>query len=144
MNALHDSDNSRRFDPPLWSIAFAVLIILSTPLFLYSLAPPGPLRAGDTVFSEGEQQVRIARPATDARLQSDPTCLLNPGNPLIILELPHERTDGDILAAVQGNPVAEWPFCPSQTQVLIHLRQIVQKPDTWKATKRGLTETFDR
>lgn len=144
MNASHDSDNSRRFDPPFWSIAFAVLIILSTPLFLYSLAPPGPLRAGDTVFSEGEQQVHIARPPTGIRLQSDPTCLLDPGNPLIILELPHERAGGDILVAVQGNPASEWPFCPSQTQVLVQLRQIVQKPDPWGATKRGLTEIFDR
>jgi hypothetical protein len=51
MGVLRDSDDDVRSDPPLWSMGLAVLVILAAPLILYSLAPSGPLRTGDTIFS---------------------------------------------------------------------------------------------
>jgi hypothetical protein len=142
MSASPDSDDAHRSDPPLWSMGLAVIAILAAPLILYSVAPSGPLRAGDTIFSNGQQQVPIASPAIALGAQPHATCLLDPNNPLIILELPHERTNGDILVTVQGNPVVEWPFCPLHAQVLIKTHQMLQKPDLWDTPWRGLTSLF--
>jgi len=142
MSGSRDSDDDVRFDPPLWSMGLAVLVILAAPLILYSLAPSGPMRAGDTIFSQGQQQVLIASPVSTLGPQMRKTCLLDPNNPLIILELPHEHIDGDILATVQGNPVAEWPFCPLHEQVLIKTHQMFQQPDFWDAPRRALAGLF--
>jgi hypothetical protein len=120
-------------------MGLAVLVILAAPLILYSLAPSGPLRTGDTIFSQGQQQVHIAVPRTTVGPQVQETCLLDPNNPLIILELQDEREDSEILATVQGNPVSEWPFCPPHTRVRVNTHQISQKPDPWDAPKRGLS-----
>jgi hypothetical protein len=57
-------------EPPLWSIAAAAGVIILTPMLLYSLAPEGPIREGDTVFSSGPTRYRslnltaTGRPAT--------------------------------------------------------------------------------
>lgn len=136
---MRDSDDDVRSDPPLWSMGLAVLVILAAPLILYSLAPSGPLRTGDTVFSQGQQQVHVAVPGTTVGPPIRETCLLDPNNPLIILELQDEREDGEILATVQGNPVSEWPFCQPHTRVRVTTHQIFQKPDPWDAPKRGLS-----
>lgn len=125
-------------------MGLAVFVILAAPLILYSLAPSGPLRTGDTIFSQGQQQVPIASPVTTLGPQVRNTCLLDPNNPLIILELPHERMDGKILATVQGNPASEWPFCLPHTRVLVDTHQISQKPDPWNAPKRGLSWIFGK
>ncbi len=139
MGGLRDSDDDVRSDPPLWSMGLAVLVILAAPLILYSLAPSGPLRTGDTIFSKGQQQVRVVVPGTTVGPQARETCLLDPNTPLIILELRDEREEGEILATVQGNPVSEWPFCPPHTQVRVNTQQIFQKPDPLDAPKRGLS-----
>ena len=139
MSGSRDSDDDVRFDPPLWSMGLAVLVILAAPLILYSLAPSGPLRTGDTIFSQGQQQVRVVVPGTTVGPQARETCLLDPNTPLIILELRDEREEGEILATVQGNPVSEWPFCPPHTRVRVNTHQIFQKPDPLDAPKRGLS-----
>jgi hypothetical protein len=144
MNNLHDSNDGRQFDPPLWSMGLAVLFVFAAPVMLYSLAPSGPLRAGDTIFSEGQQRVSMVLPAETSKPHALETCLLDPGNPLIILESPLERTDGEILATVQGSPAAEWPFCPPHTHVLVTHHQIFQKPDPWETPKRWLTDLFGK
>ena len=84
-------------DPPLWSIAVAVLVILGAPLLLYSFAPIGPIRDGDTVFSEGEQQVQIRQAATDQSDKKDNTCLLDPNSPLIVLHASIDQADSWII-----------------------------------------------
>jgi hypothetical protein len=139
MGCLRDSDDDVRSDPPLWSMGLAVLVILAAPLVLYSLAPSGPLRTGDTIFSQDQQQVHVAVPETAVGPQVQATCLLDPDTPLIILELQDEREEGEILATVQGNPVSEWPFCPPHTRVRVNTHQIFQKPDPLDAPKRGLS-----
>jgi hypothetical protein len=142
MSTSRDADDDHRSDPPLWSMGLAVIIILAIPLVLYLLAPAGPLRTGDTIFSQGQQRVLIAIPVTTLGPQMRKTCLLDPNHPLIILELPHDHIDGDILATVQGNPVAEWPFCPLNAQVLMNTHQMLQKPDLWGASRRALAGLF--
>lgn len=126
-------------EPPLWSIGLAVAVILGAPLVLYSLAPPGPIREGDTVFSEGQQQARLTTPA---RPKLDETCLLDPNSPLIIVHAPNEHADSSIIAEVQGNPSGEWPFCPLHAEVRLSLRQVFQKPAMLGAVREMLVKWF--
>lgn len=131
-----------RTEPPLWSIGLAVALILGAPLVLYSLAPTGPLREGDTAFSDGQQRVQLATSAADLRLQAGDICLLDPNSPLIVLRVPHEQPDGLIVAQVQGSPASEWPFCPLHAEVLLKARQMFQKPAVFSAVREILGRWF--
>lgn len=142
MTAAQTSDESNRSEPPFLSITIAVIIILGAPLVLYSLAPTGPIRDGDTVFSEGEQQAQIRHAATEQSGKADDTCLLDPNSPLIVLHSPIGQADGSIIAQVQGNPADEWPFCPVHTEVLLKLHQVFQKPALFGTVKEILTRWF--
>lgn len=138
------SDQGNRSEPPLWSIAAAVTIILVAPLLLHSLAPTGPIRDGDTVFSEGEEHVQIRHAATEQSGKADDTCLLDPNSPLIVLHSPINQADGSIIAQVQGNPAGAWPFCPVHAEVLLKSHQIFQKPAVFGAVRDRLTSWFNR
>ena len=131
-------------EPPLWSIGMAVGIILLAPLALHSLAPEGPFRVGDTVFSDGQQRAQITKPVSGMRNPSDDTCLLDPNSPLIILQAPHDYVNGAFVAEVQGNPSDEWPFCQVHTEVLIERHQIFQKPAALEAVRETMMRFFDR
>lgn len=128
MSARSTPDEDHHTEPPLWSIGVAMAVILGAPLILYSLAPTGPLRDGDTVFSDGQQRVQLATPVADPKLQPGDTCLLDPGNPLIVLHAPHAQPNGLIVAQVQGSPAVEWPFCPVHAEVMLKPHQMSQKP----------------
>ncbi|MFY4729582.1 hypothetical protein [Nitrospira sp. BLG_2] len=132
-----------RAEPPLWSIAAAVIIILVAPLVLYSLAPTGHIRDGDTVSSNGQQQVQIRDSATSEGAQ-DNTCLLDPNSPLIVVRSPNTDTDGSILAQVQGNPSGEWPFCPVHAEVIVQTRQVFQTPAAFGTLREILVGLFPR
>jgi hypothetical protein len=136
------ADDRNRSEPPLWSIGLAVVVILMAPVVLYSLAPTGPLREGDTVFSDGEQRVRLSETGPGFWSRSDDSCLLDPGHPLIIVQPPTETPDGTILAQVQGTPSIEWPFCPSHAEVLLNPRQIYQKPALLSGVRDTLTSVL--
>ena len=137
------NDQSNRSEPPLWSIGIAVIIILLAPLVLYSWAPTGPIRDGDTVFSEGQQHVQIRHTATGQEAK-DNTCLLDPNSPLIVVHSLHTDTDGSIIAHVQGNPASEWPFCPVHTEVLLKTHQVFQKPAVFGTVREILVGLFSR
>jgi hypothetical protein len=134
MEAMPPSPDVRQSEPPLWSIGLAVAIILIAPLVLYSLAPTGPLRVGDTIFSDGQQRVTIAD-SGGPHPGNDDTCLLDPDHPLIIIQRASDRPDGTVLAQVQGNPTGEWPFCPPLTAVLVRSHQMFQRPDLLRGLK---------
>lgn len=144
MNRTPQTDDAARAEPPLWSIGLAVLVILVAPVVLYSLAPTGPLREGDTVFSDGQQQVQLAGSSAASESGQLETCLLDPDNPLIILQRPSERSDKTILAQVQGNPAIEWPFCPPHAEVLLQAHQIFQKPDVFVRVKETLAGVWGK
>ena len=136
----HDRNHT---EPPLWSIGMAVLIVLLAPIVLYSFAPAGPIREGDTVFSEGQQQVTIQRIASDQETH-DKTCLLDPNSPLIVIHSSNTDADGSIIAHVQGNPSAEWPFCPVHAEVQLKLHQVFQKPTALRTVRNTLSKWFGR
>jgi hypothetical protein len=144
MNESLKTRDQHHAEPPLWSMAAAVLVILGAPLVLYSFAPTGPIREGDTVFSEGEQQVQIRQTVTDQSDKKGNTCLLDPNSPLIVLHASINQGDGSIIAHVQGNPADEWPFCPVHTEVVLEAHQVFQKPAIFGAVREILVGWFSR
>ncbi|UVT15478.1 MAG: hypothetical protein H8K04_16970 [Nitrospira sp.] len=136
------SETTKHSEPPLWSIGIAALIILLAPLVLYSLAPTGPLRDGDTVFSDGQQQVRISKPSPTRPELTDDTCLLDPNSPLIVIQPPTDQAEDSIIAQVQGNPANEWPFCPVHAEVVLQTHQVFQKPAVFGTVRELLTRFF--
>lgn len=132
-------DKVHHSDPPLWSIAAGVIIILIVPLLLYSFAPTGPIREGDTVFSEGEQRVEILRATGGRQGKGDNTCLLDPNSPLIVIHSSSDNAGDSIVAQVQGTSAGEWPFCPLHAEVMIKTHQIFQKPAVFEAVRKVLT-----
>lgn len=143
MTAASTNDEGNRSEPPLWSIGIAAILILLAPLVLYSWAPAGPIRDGDTVFSEGQQHVQIRHTATGQAAMDD-TCLLDPNSPLIVVHSLDTDTDGSIIAHVQGNPAGEWPFCPLHTEVQLKTHQVFQKPAVFGAIREILVGLFSR
>lgn len=142
MNESSQPHDRTRTEPPLWSIGIAALIILVAPIILNSFAPAGPIREGDTVFSEGQQQVTILRPAGTAVKGN--TCLLDPNSPLIVIQTPQVESDSSMIVHVQGNPSGEWPFCPVHAEVQIKLHQVFQKPAALGVVRDTLTKWFGR
>lgn len=131
-------------EPPLWSIGLVILIILVAPLVLSSFAPAGPIRVGDTVFSDGQQRVQFTKPISSQPPHPDETCLLDPNSPLIVLENSTGEPDGFIKAEVQGNPAPEWPFCPVHAEVRLGLHQIFQKPPVLGTVRDTLLKWFGK
>jgi hypothetical protein len=144
MTTTSPPDKVKDAEPPLWSIGLAVVIILVAPLVLYSLAPTAPIREGDTVFSEGEQQVQIRHAATNQSGKTDNTCLLDPNSPLIVLHTSTDQADASIIAHVQGNPADEWPFCQVHTEVVLETHQVFQKPAVFGTVREILVGWFSR
>ncbi len=137
-------DSQRETGPPLWSMGLVVLIMFAVPLLLYSLSPPGPIREGDTIFSEGSTKVPLAYPSLYDRARFDGTCLLDPQDPLMVVQSPSDRSDGLILAKVQGKTRIEWPFCPPQAEVVVAAGHIIQKPDPLSELGKRVKEWWTR
>ena len=117
--------------PPLWSIGLVVAIMLGAPLLIYAISPAGPIREGDTIFSGRANKVFLANPMLYEGAHFGGTCLLDPEDPLIVIQPTGDRPDGLVLAKIQGKTVLEWPFCPPQGEVLLPPEQITQKPEFW-------------
>jgi len=137
-------DKASDAEPPLWSIGIAMLVILLAPIILYSFAPTGPIREGDTVFADGQQKVRLSQPTSSPSTHGDESCLLDPNSPMIVLENSTSEAGGFLTAEVQGSPVAEWPFCPVHAEVRLSLHQVFQKPAALGALRDTLMKWFGR
>lgn len=131
-------------EPPLWSIAAAAALIMLTPMVLFSLAPEGPIREGDTVFSTGAHKVSLNRPDQHRHAGYDSTCLLDPKDPMIVLQTPGEGSEEDFLAQVQGKSAIEWPFCPPQAELRIKRYQVTQQPSLLQDLRDGLFRLLKR
>jgi hypothetical protein len=129
-------------EPPLWSIAAAGAVIVLTPMLLYSLAPDGPIREGDTVFSNGSHKVPLFQPDRYREVGYKSTCLLDPKDPLIVTHAPAEGPDDMIIAQVQGKNRIEWPFCPPQAELLVQRNYITQQPSLLQDLRDGMVRLF--
>lgn len=121
----------------------AVLIILAAPVILNALAPDGPIRERDTVFSDGEQRVKVFRIAADSLDTKDETCLLDPNTPLIVIRSTSE-SDNFLIAEVQGSAPPEWPFCRVHAEVILTAHQVFQKPAALGIVRDTLKRWFGR
>ncbi|HVG01248.1 MAG TPA: hypothetical protein VM842_00075 [Nitrospira sp.] len=141
-----EPEHSRRegAEPPLWSIALAAAVIILIPMMLYSIAPDGPIREGDTVFSNGSHKVPLFQPDRYRQIGYESTCLLDPKDPLIVTHSPAERPDDEIIAQVQGKNTIEWPFCPPQAELLLNRRHIIQRPNILQDLVDGFRRIFVR
>ncbi|MDF0645548.1 MAG: hypothetical protein P0111_16065 [Nitrospira sp.] len=119
-----------------------VLLMIVTPLVIYSIAPPGPIREGDTIFSAGSITVPLVNPLLYEGARFDGSCLLDPEDPLVVISQPVERADGRILAKLQGKTAIEWPFCPPQAEVLLSMQQITQKQPLWGRATMNFFDWF--
>ncbi|WHZ23480.1 MAG: hypothetical protein OJF47_002592 [Nitrospira sp.] len=132
----------RNAEPPLWSITLAAAVIVLTPMVLYSIAPDGPIREGDTVFSNGSHKVPLFQPDRYQQAGYDSTCLLDPKDPLIVTHSPAEGSDDMIIAQVQGKSRIEWPFCPPQAELLVKRHHVTQQPSLLQDLKDGVQRLF--
>ncbi|MBP8117320.1 MAG: hypothetical protein KAY09_06250 [Nitrospira sp.] len=133
----------RGAEPPLWSIAAAAGVIILTPMLLYSIAPEGPIREGDTIFSNGAHKVTLFEPARYRQAGYEATCMLDPKDPLLVTHPPSEDESGEvIIAQVQGKRTIEWPFCPPQAELLVKRHHISQQPSILQDIRDGLLRLF--
>ncbi len=123
---------------PLVSIAGVIAVMLLLPTVLYSVAPEGPMREGDTVFAKGRQVANF--PAHEQRRKAgyEKSCVLEPKDPLIVVEKPPSRPEGFFLAQVQGKTAIEVPFCPPQAKILVKPAQVIQKLSLWQEFKERM------
>lgn len=111
-------------------------------MVMYSLAPAGPIREGDTVFSNGSHKVYLADLARYQDKGYEDTCLLDPKDPLIVTRGPDDEANGTMIAQVQGKSRIEWPFCPPQAEILIKPHQFLQKPNLLQDITDSITRVF--
>ena len=137
-----DTEQRSPVEPPLWSIGLAAAVIVVAPMVMYSLAPAGPIREGDTVFSNGSHKVHLSDPNRYQDKGYVDTCLLDPKDPLIITHGPVDETEGLMAAQVQGKSRIEWPFCPPQAEILIRPHQFLQKPPLLQDIKDSIIRVF--
>ncbi len=141
MSLPDQSQQTDRSWPPLWSIGLAATIILIVPLILYSIAPEGPIREGDTVFASGRYRVMLADPVPYRQAGYDSSCVIERRDPLVVV---YSQPDGTIRARVQGKTKLEFPFCPPQAEIILAPQQVFQKPEILSDLKDSLVELFAR
>lgn len=132
----------RGAEPPLWSIALAAAVVVLTPMVLYSIAPDGPIREGDTVFSNGAHKVPLFQPDRYRQIGYESTCLLDPKDPLIVTHSQAEGPEGELIAQVQGKSTIEWPFCPPQAELLVKRHHITQQLSLLQDLADGVRRLF--
>jgi hypothetical protein len=133
---------NHQVEPPLWSIGLAAAVILLAPMVMYSFAPAGPIREGDTVFSNGSHKVPLSEPERYKNIGYQETCMLDPRDPLIVIQGPADDSGGTMVAQVQGKSKIEWPFCPPQAEIFVKPHQFTQKPNFLQDIKDNLIRTF--
>ncbi|HJU05342.1 MAG TPA: hypothetical protein VJ692_09325 [Nitrospiraceae bacterium] len=114
--------------PPLWSIGLAVTFMLLVPIVLYSMAPSGPIREGDTVFATGRHTVGLVDLGRYEQAGYEQSCVIEHRDPLIIIRRPSDRPGSPLIAEVQGKTRIEFPFCPPNAKVLLRTHQVNPKP----------------
>ncbi len=137
-----DREEPRPAEPPLWSIGLAAAVIIVAPMVMYSLAPAGPIREGDTVFSNGSHKVQLSEPERYKAIGYETTCMLDPKDPLIVTRGPGDEANGTMIAQVQGKSRIEGPFCPPQAEILIKPHQFQQKPNLLQDIKDSFIRVF--
>jgi hypothetical protein len=128
--------------PPLWSIGVIIAVLLIVPAILYSMAPAGPIREGDTVFGSGRHTVVLAHPGDYQHAGYENTCVLEFRDPLLVMSRPAAHQPGPFHAQIQGKTKLEFPFCPPQAEIIVKPFHVVQKPSLLTDLKDRVNELF--
>lgn len=132
------STKDEKTGSPLYKVFLIVSLLLLLPAMIYSISPEGPVKEGDTVFSNGKHHVPFTSHDGQPE-QRKRTCVLEPGIPLIVIERPIEQSKGNFSARVQGTTKPEYPFCPPQAKIRITALQINQGRNLWKEIQQKLS-----
>ena len=142
MNSSDNSTDKSKDRNPLFPIGFIVLGMLTIPIWLYSTSPEGPVKEGDVVFSTGRHYVYFIEPSRFQQFGYKTFCILQPRGQLIVLQPSSHRADGTLTAKVLGETKNDFPFCPSQAEVILKSHQASLKIDIWGGFKDTLTGLF--
>lgn len=123
---------------PLLKVFLTVSLLLLLPAIMYSFSPEGPVKKGDTIFSNGKHRVLLADHDAQPE-QGEKSCILEPGTPLIVTERPRDQSKGSFSARVQGTTKTEPPFCPPQAEIMITALHIAQGRNLWKEFQQKLS-----
>lgn len=137
----HNKETSPSW-PLLWSIGVAIAVLLIVPAILYSIAPTGPIREGDTVFGSGRHMVVLAHPTDYQRAGYENTCVVEFRDPLLVMSRPTESIAAPFRAQIQGKTKLEFPFCPPQAEVILKPYHVFQKPNLLTDVKDSLSRIF--
>ena len=131
------SINKEKSGSPLLKVFLTVSLLLLLPALMYSFSPEGPVKEGDTVFSNGKYHVPFAHHDRQPERQKK-NCVLEPGTPLIVIERPIDQSKGSFSARVQGTTQSQYPFCPPQAEIRISPLRINQNRNLWKEFQQKL------
>src|SRR5579885_597090 len=97
-----DHDGAARSRRALLLLVLAGGLVLLVPAFLYTIAPEGPLRDGDSVYSTGRHIVYFVRPDRYREAGYTTYCVLEPRDPLLIVRRLPDRPGESAVARFQG------------------------------------------
>jgi hypothetical protein len=131
-----DHDGAARSRRALLLLVLAGGLVLLVPAFLYTIAPEGPLRDGDSVYSTGRHIVYFVRPDRYREAGYTTYCVLEPRDPLLIVRRLPDRPGESAVARFQGvRARLERPFCPPQAEVVVRPHQVTTKVHLWGAVR---------
>lgn len=133
-----DEDASASPRTPLIPIGLTVLVVLTVPVFLFSVGPEGPVKAGDVVFSADRHRVQILDSPITGQSGLLSTCTLEPRVHLLVqrVEMP---PNGSMIAKPLGSDIPGPPFCSPGRAVLVHPHQVTLRPDLWGSLRDMLS-----
>ena len=122
-------------------MGLAIAFILIVPIFLYSIGPEGPAKVGDVVFSTDRHRVFFVNRKISREGRYQDFCILESRVQLVIQRLP-TSTNGALVGEPVGGEKAQFPYCPSQTPVLIYPHQVTLKADLWGGLRDTIRHLF--
>lgn len=108
------------------------------------MAPPGPIREGDTVFASGRHTVKLVDWWRYEQAGYEQSCVVEPRDPMIIIRRPSDRPESSLVAEVQGKTKMEFPFCPPHAKVIVKPHEVILKSDFLSDIKDSLVRLFKR
>ena len=139
MDSTDDRDERSKTRPPWAPIGIIVAATLILPAFLYSVAPDEPLKEGVVAFSDGKQRVYFADPRRYEREGYVNYCGLESNDQVTVVQKASDRSDHALLGRFEGRGKIQFPFCPSQAEIVVKPHQVVQKESLLRELKEKLS-----
>lgn len=142
MDSTTGKSEASRLRHPLIAIGAVILVMLTIPGFLYSLAPEGPVKEGDAAFSTGKHRVYLVDPVRYRQFGYVGYCILEPRDQVVIIQISSEHSDGSLLARPVGRTTIEAPYCPPHAEIHVLPHQVSLTTSLWGEIKASLGHWF--